>query len=70
MEVKIMTEFAKRQMYVDSIVTQAINGQIPKEKAIEVQKEFEELQSKYKECVIKDYFDNLYRLGIDAFCMA
>ena len=53
-----MTEFAKRQMYVDSIVTQAINGQIPKEKAIEVQKEFEELQSKYKECVIKDYFDN------------
>ena len=41
-----MTEFAKRQMYVDSIVTQAINGEVPKEKAIEAQKEFEEWQSR------------------------
>ena len=41
-----MTEFAFRQMNVDSFVTQAINGIIPKEKAIEAQKEFEEWQSK------------------------
>ena len=41
-----MTEFAFRQMNVDSFVTQAINGVIPKEKAIEAQKEFEEWQSK------------------------
>ena len=41
-----MTEFAKRQMRVDLIVTQAINGEVPKEKAIEAQNEFEEWQSK------------------------
>ena len=40
-EVKFMSEFAFRQMNVDSFVTQAINGVIPKEKAIEAQKEFE-----------------------------
>lgn len=52
-----MTEFAKRQMYVNSIVTQAINREVPKEKAIEAQKEFEEWQSKTLISDMKTYQD-------------
>lgn len=52
-----MTEFAKRQIYVDSIVTQVINGEVSKEKAIEAQKEFEEWQSKTLIFDIKTYQD-------------
>ena len=54
-----MTEYAKRQMYVDSIVTQAINGEVPKEKAIEAQKEFEKRQSETLISDMKSTYSNL-----------
>ena len=44
-------------MNVDSFVTQSINGEIPKEKAIEAQKEFEEWQSRTSISDMKTYPD-------------
>lgn len=54
-----MSEFAFRQMNVDSLVTQAINGVIPKEKAIEAQKEFEKWQSETLISDMKLTYSNL-----------